>query len=55
MVDVSHNDGLKIKIFKILSWFFVPYFRVCDHDNDCGAGDTSDEDANCGKWFWCLI
>lgn len=28
--------------------FFLS-FRVCDHDFDCGPGDTSDEDASCGK------
>jgi hypothetical protein len=29
--------------------FFKICFRVCDHDYDCGAGDTSDEDASCRK------
>jgi low density lipoprotein-related protein 2 len=27
------------------------HFRVCDHDYDCGGGDTSDETADCGQSY----
>ncbi len=48
MVDVFHNDGWKC-IVKIICLSFI-YFRQCDHDFDCGPGDTSDE-TGCGKEF----
>lgn len=46
MVDVYQDDGSRsgYVIFEGLS----VHFRRCDHDLDCGSGDTSDE-TGCGK------
>lgn len=51
MVDVFQNDGLRI-IFHRISKVHTSVLlnsRVCDHDYDCGGGDTSDESVDCGK------
>jgi hypothetical protein len=47
MVDVFHKRWFEINISNIILIFYF-FFRIYDHDFDCGVGDTSDE-SSCGK------
>ena len=53
-VDAFQTDGLLSFSVELCSRtdFLVDYSRVCDHDYDCGNGDTSDESGDCGKPIW---